>query len=142
GAVDEADVVIIGTGIGGATLGYDLAKAGRSVIFIEQGRDLSSAGAITGAPLEATREFQAAPDAGKPELLARAGRSAEYVRDSLRGDTFLPYIGCGTGGSSSLYGMVLERLFPRDLEGWPISYEDLAPWYTAAEALYQVSGGA
>ena len=49
--------------------------------------------------------------------------------------------------------MVLERLFPSDFAcpaaapdrgsaaRWPISYEDLRPWYEAAERLYRVRGG-
>ncbi len=56
-----------------------------------------------------------------------------------------------------LYGTVLERLFPVDFargtahsadtgsslpEAWPISYEDLRPWYESAERLYRVRGGA
>lgn len=52
----------------------------------------------------------------------------------------MPFVGCGTGGSSSLYGMVLERLFPRDFDRWPVSYEEMAPWYRRAEVLYDVSG--
>jgi choline dehydrogenase-like flavoprotein len=53
--------------------------------------------------------------------------------------------------------MVLERLFPVDFvrgtahsgdrrsslpDTWPIDYEDLRPWYEAAEHLYRVRGGA
>lgn len=43
--------------------------------------------------------------------------------------------------------MVLERLFPIDFAGgsrdtaWPIGYDDLRPWYDAAERLYRVRGG-
>ena len=51
---------------------------------------------------------------------------------------FIPFLGSGTGGSSALYGMVLERFFPQDFtprrnfpqsgdsslpESWPIRYE-------------------
>src|SRR5262249_15482691 len=68
---------------------------------------------------------------------------------------FVPFLGSGTGGSTALYGMVLERLFPRDFtprqnffgasgsslpEAWPIRYEDLVPYYEAAERLYRVRG--
>ena len=68
---------------------------------------------------------------------------------------FVPFVGAGTGGSSALYGMALERLFPADLEPrryhpaaidsslperWPISYDELAAYYTKAERLYGVRG--
>ena len=32
------DVLVIGTGMGGATLGYALARAGWNVVFVEKGR--------------------------------------------------------------------------------------------------------
>ncbi|MFD1047925.1 GMC oxidoreductase, partial [Kibdelosporangium lantanae] len=66
-------------------------------------------------------------------------------------------LGSGVGGSSALYGMVLERFFPDDFtpranfadvagstvpEAWPVSYEDMVPWYERAEALYRVRGSA
>jgi len=73
-------------------------------------------------------------------LLSRAARCAEFVKDAHTGESFLPYIGNGTGGSSSLYGMVLERRLPHDFREWPIGYDDLAPWYEKAERLFEVSG--
>ena len=42
------------------------------------------------------------------------------------------------GGSSALYGMVLERFKSVDFEDWPISLSDLTPYYEKAEALFQV----
>ena len=32
------DVIVVGTGMGGATLGYALARAGLGVLFLEKGR--------------------------------------------------------------------------------------------------------
>ena len=63
-------------------------------------------------------------------------------------------LGCGTGGSTSLYAAQLERLQPTDFtprqnysstdstlpEKWPISYEELLPYYRRAETLYEVRG--
>ncbi len=37
---DHADVVIIGAGAGGATVGAELAEAGAKVVFLEAGKDL------------------------------------------------------------------------------------------------------
>ena len=50
------DAIIVGAGVGGGTLGYELARAGRRVLFIEKGRsDLQThKDAILGqAPLRA-----------------------------------------------------------------------------------------
>ena len=32
------DVIVVGTGMGGGTLGYRLARSGRKVLFVEKGR--------------------------------------------------------------------------------------------------------
>ena len=42
------DAIIVGTGIGGATLGYALAKAGKRVLFCERGwNNIARSGALT-----------------------------------------------------------------------------------------------
>ena len=43
-SIDEArrrkwDVIVVGTGMGGATLGLALARSGQQVLFVEKGRD-------------------------------------------------------------------------------------------------------
>lgn len=150
------DAVIVGTGMGGATLGYALARGGWRVLFCEMGRSsLADAPALRGAYPE--MQF---PAAGVPrsELLRTAGRYCEAIEDVSPGAAkhYVPFIGAGTGGSSALYGMVLERFFPADFEParhhphatgatlparWPIAYADIAPYYDAAERLYGVRGG-
>jgi glycine/D-amino acid oxidase-like deaminating enzyme len=40
-------VVVIGTGMGGATAGHQLAKSGQRVLFIEKGLFLQEASAAT-----------------------------------------------------------------------------------------------
>ncbi len=75
--------------------------------------------------------------------LALCGRMTETIKDASRGDSFLPHLGCGTGGSSVLYGMTMERHFPSDFQsGWPLSYQEMIPWYEAAERLFRVRGTA
>ena len=137
-----ADVLIAGTGTGGATFGYALAKAGRTVLFLEQGRDLSGGKSLRGIPAEATPEYQNADGDQRRQILIDCGRNPETYEDAVAGTPLTPFIGYGTGGSSSLYGMVLERRYPHDFEAWPITYEDLAPWYAEAERLYEVTGSA
>jgi choline dehydrogenase-like flavoprotein len=155
------DAVIVGTGMGGATLGYALAKAGRRVLFVERGLDLRArdSNGIYGRFVEDHSDFRNLSEAEQQQKIALGGRSTDQVDDHSNGQVarFTPYIGCGTGGSSALYGMVLERLFPVDFvrgaghpgdsgsslpEAWPISYQELRPWYESAERLYRVRGGA
>jgi choline dehydrogenase-like flavoprotein len=148
------DCLVIGTGVGGATMGGALAKAGLRVLFVEKGRaHFLRADALRGGYPEMNFPRVEAASARHVPLLARAGRWYEEIRDGHR--SFVPLMGCGTGGSSALYGMAMERFFPADFEpkqhfprasasslpdAWPIRYSDLAPHYQRAEALYRVRG--
>jgi choline dehydrogenase-like flavoprotein len=149
------DCLVIGTGIGGATLGSAIAKAGHSVLFLEKGRaPFLHADTLRGAYPESRFPHLEPASARYATLLGRAGRCYDEVRDGRR--SFVPLIGCGTGGSSALYGMAMERFLPADFEparyfpkasgssltdAWPIRYEQMAPFYQLAEALYRVRGG-
>ncbi|OBH09267.1 GMC oxidoreductase [Mycobacterium sp. E1747] len=155
----EWDAIIVGTGMGGGTLGYSLARAGRKVLFVEKGRST-----LPGAP-ETVRSSM--PEVSHPQacrstdtyfdLLTRSGRSTDEIEDisGRSPQRFVPFLGAGTGGSSALYGMVCERFFAQDFtprqhfrnpgdstvpESWPITYDEMRPWYSAAERLFGVRG--
>jgi choline dehydrogenase-like flavoprotein len=153
------DVIIVGSGMGGATLGYALARAGRQVLFCEKGRSLlGDDQVLRGNFAEMFFDRLESPATEHAETLARAGRWQDLIEDRsrVRSRSYIPFIGSGTGGSSALYGMALERFYPEDFtprrnypeidgadvpEAWPVSYEDLRPYYRAAEALFRVRGG-
>ncbi len=155
----EWDVIVVGTGIGGATLGHALAKAGKRVLFCERGLGHSPGNRL----LDGSYPEQQAPhegavlDARSSELLAKAGRYTDVVFDasSPRDKAFVPFIGSGSGGSSALYGMALERFAASDFtprsnhpnatgssleESWPVAFEAFGAHYDAAEKLYRVRG--
>ncbi|MEB3983930.1 GMC family oxidoreductase [Mycobacterium sp. 663a-19] len=153
------DVIVVGTGMGGGMLGYSLAKSGRSVLFVEKGRSTLPGvpGTIRSAIPEVVEPQACLSAETYYEVLARAGRSTDEVEDISGRSTrrYLPMIGSGTGGSSALYGMVCERFFVRDFtprqnfrkpgdstvpEAWPITYDQMRPWYAAAEKLLGVRG--
>ena len=156
-AAQEWDAIVIGTGMGGATLGHALARQGQRVLFCEQGLSRQS-GVAEGdyaerldAPL--TRSVKTMSD----QSLLRAGRWPTQVIDGKAKSSrpFIPFIGTGVGGSSSLYGMAMERFSAVDFQPernsgpgrsgrqtWPISYDDLLPYYREAEDLYRVRGTA
>ncbi len=155
------DVVIVGTGIGGGTLGYALARAGRRVLFIEKGHsDLRSRkDAIFCHAPEDVGDLAVESRAEYRAHLLLGGRNPDVMEDRTAGRShkIITDLGAGVGGSSALYGMILERFFPCDFtprsnfsdagestvpEAWPISYEDLRPWYVQAEKLYRVRGSA
>ncbi len=153
------DAIVVGAGMGGGTLGYALAAAGQKVLFVEKGAStlFSNPSAIRGCYPDDVLHFDRLPQAEQVRQLVAAGRSVDEIEDvsGRKRRHYHAMIGGGVGGSSALYGMACERLFPSDFtpraahidadgstlpEAWPISYQQLAPWYTAAEKLYRVRG--
>lgn len=142
--------------MGGATFGLALAQAGKRVLFCEKGVSGLDGSGLRGDYAETAHE----PNAARTDVdaaMMRAGRCIDEVVDcsGTKPRRFVPYLGAGSGGSSALYGMALERFFPDDFnaraqhraavdstlpERWPISYDELAPYYTMAERLYRVRG--
>lgn len=151
------DVVVIGTGMGGAATGSVLAKAGMSVLFLEKGCDTSdTAGVHAGMFAETLWQGMQEPEMTRP-LLRQSGRYWQDIEDitSARTQRFIPFIGCGTGGSSRIYGAALERFSQYDFtpgknfpyagdadlpDSWPFAYEDLLPFYREAEKIFEVRG--
>ncbi|MGD1345402.1 GMC oxidoreductase [Mycobacterium seoulense] len=153
------DVIVVGTGMGGGTLGYSLARSGRRVLFVEKGRSTlpGAPGTIRASMPEVTEQVACRSAETYYDVLTRSGRSTDEVEDiSARSPRrFVPFLGSGTGGSSSLYGMVCERFFAQDFtprqhfrnpgdstvpEAWPVTYDEMRPWYAAAEKLLGVRG--
>lgn len=145
------DVIIIGTGAGGATAGFNLARLGRSVLFVERGKLLHhDPTVVRGTPLRTT---------GTPETALNHGwwPGPFYYREEDGGASrpTRPPVGSGAGGSTAQFGGVMDRFRPEDFtprrffadipdasvpEAWPISYEEMVPFYERAESLYRVRG--
>lgn len=149
----EWDFVVVGSGIGGSTLANALAKAGKQVLLCERGAP--STQTLTGAYAESL--LQQASEQSAEEIYRRSGRATDKIwltSNHGRDHLFTPFIGAGVGGSSALYGMAMERLFPIDFQPaqcfaadghtlpkrWPFTYETLEPYYQHAELLYGLRG--
>jgi choline dehydrogenase-like flavoprotein len=130
----EADIAIIGTGAGGGTLAYALKDSGARVVLLERGGFL---------PTEA-ENWSAAAVFGQQRYKAN-----EQWRDG-NGRSFSPGVHYFVGGNTKVYGSALPRLRPEDFTayeleegvspGWPVTYEDLEPYYERAEQVYRVHG--
>lgn len=132
----QPDVIIIGSGMGGATLAAALAPTGANVLILERGERL-----------------QDCPEARDPVAIFQCGhfKPNEIWRD-ISGAPLHPGNYAYVGGNTKFYGAVLLRYRAEDFRplrhiegvtpGWPIRYEDLEPWYSKAEALYRVRGDA
>jgi len=128
------DVIIIGSGAGGGTLARHLAPSGKSILILERG-DWLKREALN---WDATAVF--------PEN--------RYVSPETWYDRhdrpFQPQVHYFVGGATKMFGAALFRLRREDFgelrhyEGispaWPISYEELEPYYTKAEQMYHVHG--
>ncbi len=128
------DVIIIGTGAGGGTLARRLAGSGKRILMLERGDWLR-------------REPENWDTA---EVFVDSRYISPDTWTTPRGTTFQPQVHYYVGGATKLYGAALYRLRERDFgelrhhdgisPAWPISYDDMEPYYTAAEQLYQVHG--
>jgi choline dehydrogenase-like flavoprotein len=132
--MENYDLIIIGTGAGGGTLAYALANSGLRILLIERGDYL---------PQEAENwDPRAVFD-------AQRYKPAESWYDE-QGKPFHPGVHYFVGGNTKVYGAALPRLRREDFgalehEGgtspaWPITYDELEPYYKRAEAVYRVHG--
>lgn len=131
---DHYDVLVIGSGPGGATTAARVAETGKRVLLLERGdflpreRDNWNSRAVFGD--------------GK----YTAGETFYDLRDR----PFRPELHYYVGGNSKVYGGALLRLLPADFgevrhpngvaPAWPLSYQDMEPYYVRAEHLFSVHG--
>ena len=128
------DVIIIGSGAGGGTLARHLAPSGKSILLLERGGWL---------PRE-----QENWDAGEVFIKNRYVPKETWY--DKQGKPFQPGVHYWVGGATKLYGAALYRLRKEDFgvlkhydgisPAWPISYDEMEPYYTKAEQMYQVHG--
>jgi choline dehydrogenase-like flavoprotein len=128
------DVIIIGSGAGGGTLAYALAGSGKRILVLERGGYV---------PREKENWDSAAVN------LAARYNTREVWRDK-DGNALHPHTNYNVGGNTKFYGAALFRLRREDFgelrhhdgisPAWPITYEELEPFYGEAERLYQVHG--
>jgi choline dehydrogenase-like flavoprotein len=134
--MSSPDIVVIGAGMGGATLAHALAPSGANILILDKGHQLPE----------------------RPENRdARAIFQRGYFRPreswfDAAGHPFNPGNYYYNGGNSKFYGAVLLRYRAEDFDGlahadgdtptWPFHYGELAPYYDRAERLYQVRGKA
>ena len=72
------DIIIIGTGAGGGSIGYSLAKKGLKVLFIEKGNSYRNSFKSNYA------EHYNSKDIEWTELLKKSGRDFNFIHDSKR----------------------------------------------------------
>ena len=131
---DHYDILVVGSGPGGATTAARVAETGKRVLLLERGDFL---------PRER--------DNWNSHAVFGAGKyTADETFYDLHDRPFQPELHYYVGGNSKVYGAALLRLMPADFgevqhpngvaPAWPVSYADIEPYYARAEHLFWVHG--
>ena len=156
-ASDTYDAIIVGSGAGGGMSAYHLAKSGMKVLMLEAGRDYDPRvetpmfNTNAEAPLRGVSTpdkpfgfYDATVDGGwqvpnEPYTVAEGSEPFIWWRPRM------------LGGRTNHWGRIALRFGPLDFKpysrdglgyDWPITYDDVAPWYDKTEKLIGVSGAA
>ena len=130
-ATDRYDVIIVGSGAGGAAAAYKLARAGRQVLMLEKGRHLP----VDGSTLDTKQVFKEGKFKNKEPWL------------DGKGGHLVPGEYYNVGGKTKWYGAALMRFSAHEFQpdpghqclGWPFRLDELEFYYDEAERLLHVN---
>lgn len=124
------DAIIVGSGAGGSAVAYRLAKAGKRVLLLEKGEPLPR----DGSTLDVKQVF-------------KEGRfKNQHLWVDGHNKMFVPGEYHNVGGKTKWCGAALLRFAPHEFaadhrhqcRGWPVGYDEIAPYYGEAEELLKV----
>ena len=128
------DVLIIGSGAGGSTLAWRLARSGKRILVLERGDWLK-------------REKE---NWDSSAVFQDERYKAHVTWKDKAGRPFQPGIHYNVGGNTKVYGAALLRFRKEDFgalrhhggvsPAWPVGYDEFESYYTEAEHLYEVHG--
>jgi choline dehydrogenase-like flavoprotein len=128
------DVIVIGSGPGGASVVHRLASTGKRILLLERGDYLPRSPA----------------NWDSQTVFVDGAYQAPETWYGGAGQTFHPGLHYFVGGNSKVYGAALLRLRERDFEevqhkdglspAWPLKYDVFEPYYAQAERLFHVHG--
>jgi glucose dehydrogenase len=162
---DTHDVVIIGTGVAGALIAWKLSEKGAKVLMLDAGEkrvesadrdqfvkafaELSQQDRSPIRPYtkidDLNKRFSHSPDV---EDFAKPGSAPLYYQQAGP-DLFKSQYARFVGGSTLAWRGNCPRFIPKDFKlaenyqrgvDWPISYDDLEPYYCDAEDAMGVAG--
>ncbi len=155
---DDYDCIIIGAGAAGGTLAGVIAEAGKRVLLVERGpwMNYSSNGRrdhLRNQRLAVYGHNAGPATLGNPRVLVGPDGHEHILKPHEAGYS---NNAAAVGGGAVVYGAQAWRFLPDDfrmasrygvpagssLVDWPISYDDLAPFYERAEQEIGVCGDA
>ena len=148
------DVVVVGSGAGGGIAAHVLTLAGAKVCMLEAGGDYDTAKQSDMFKWNYDAPHRAAGTKAKPfgyydATLVGGWQVPGEPYTSAPGSDFMWYRARMLGGRTNHYGRISLRMGPYDFKpysrdgkgfDWPITYDDLAPYYDKAEELIGVFG--
>ncbi len=158
---NQYDAIVIGSGISGGWAAKELCEKGLKTLVLERGRDvvhLKDYPTATKQPWEFPhRKGKTLTMEEENPVLNRCYAYNETSEHFFVKDKEHPYVqekpydwirGYQVGGKSLLWARQTQRWSKYDFEGpardgfgnWPITYDELAPWYTHVEFFAGISG--
>jgi len=149
------DVIIVGSGAGGGTVAYNLTKAGAKCLMLEAGGSYDAARDSKWLEWEYNAPYHGGGNYTDPQdyFLAAVGGwqvpGEPYL--SALGTDWMWFRSRMLGGRTNSWGRISLRNGPYDFKphsrdgkgfDWPITYEELAPYYDKTEELIGVFGSA
>jgi len=150
----DYDICIIGSGAGGGPVALTLAEAGQSVVVLEKGPWLKEADFYKDELACCRRSVYTPELADEQHVIEDIDGSGGWVGEATADSGWDFWNGNCVGGSSNFMSGFFYRLKPSDfhllsefgpIEGanivdWPISYDDLEPYYARVETEVGISG--
>lgn len=148
------DVCIVGSGAGAGPVIYELSKAGYKVIVLEKGPYFKTEN-FSKDEMVATRRSVYTPNLkDESHVLVTKNEDGDWISRSTYATGKDFWNGSCVGGSSNFMSAYFHRLKPKDfrllseygpIDGanivdWPISYDEMEPYYTKVESIVGVSG--
>jgi len=158
---NQYDAIVIGSGISGGWAAKELCEKGLKTLVLERGRDVVH---LKDYPTATKQPWEFPYRKGKTlsmetdnPVLNRCYAYNETSEHFFVKDKEHPYVqekpydwirGYQVGGKSLLWARQTQRWSKYDFEGpardgfgnWPITYDELAPWYTHVEFFAGISG--
>ena len=131
-AAEVFDACIVGSGAGGGTSAWALARAGLRVLVLERGPHYAAKDFFHDELAVCRRDYFVPNPARDPHLVSRGDALPERSADG--------WISCCVGGGTVHMSGYFFRMHREDFRGWPISFEELEPFYDEVEREIGVSG--
>jgi choline dehydrogenase-like flavoprotein len=148
------DICVIGSGAGAGPVIYELSKAGFSVICLEKGPWIKTNDFTKDEIVASRRDVYNSKQFDEPQMIEWKQMDGSFEPKSNKYGGLSFWNGNCVGGSSNFMSGYFHRNKPNDFKllstygsidganivDWPISYDDLEPFYDKVEKIVGISG--